>query len=887
EQVERTPHTTAVICGDTALSYRELNERANQLAHELGKLGVCAGSRVGLYVERSVDTMVSLLAIIKSGGGYVPLDTALPAERLAYIVADSGVMVLIASRELITELPPCGATIVDLDGADWKANSRRNPCVAVSVEELAYIIYTSGSTGTPKGVQVPRRALVNLLWSMREKFQLGAMDRVLAITTISFDIAGVDIWLPWLVGATTVVASRAEAASGEELRALIDRHDITFLQATPATWWLLFAAGWQGKQDFQCASSGEAIPKELAARLAVSVGRFWNLYGPTETTIWSTGMIVTDPVERVSIGRPLGNSQCYVLDQRLEPQPIGVMGELYIAGDGLAVGYQSQPELTRELFVPNPFAVVPGARMYRSGDLARYLAGGNIEWLGRTDGQVKIRGFRIELGEIESVLERHERVRQAVVVLRGGAAGDQRLVAYVVADGVMPSTSELRKHLKQSLPEYMIPVAYVSMDALPLTPNGKIDRQALPAPNVSAPEPGVGRRTPDSPAQAELAQIWQELLRLPSVDVTADFFELGGHSLLAAAMMERIAASFGRRPPLSVLFEEPTIRHLSEWLISDGGFVEPLAVCINEGAPGRVPLFLFHGDYMGGGLYSRKLLRHLDPALPVYVLAPHLPGGPETIEGMAADMLPHIRGVQPHGPYLMLGYCNGGVVALEVASRLIAEGEPVDFLGIIDVDARNAQLGPLFKVVSWLTALRGFGQRRQLDTFIKLREPALRFLADDLPEIGRSSSFAGRAKFGTALGWLLVRRVARRGWRAVSRVITSHPPGGAELPKSVESLSPEDRTRIERNHYVYRAMSTYIPRQYNGCVTLITSSERQIYATPRALREWRAVAAQVNVITIPGDHTGIVTSGIAELGAALAAQISAAHMSGTTTSREA
>jgi amino acid adenylation domain-containing protein len=878
-QVERSPDAIAVIYGDTAISYRELNARANQLARELVKHGVHEGSIAGLCVERSIDMMIALLAVIKSGGSYLPLDPAYPPARLGYMMADSEMDVLITQRSLLPSVSAFCGPAIQLDADDWKTNSRANLGVAVSGESLAYIIYTSGSTGRPKGVRIPRRALMNVLWSTQQKLQLSTADRWLAIITISFDMAAPEIWLPWIVGATTVVGGRDVAADGDQLRELIAKHDITVLHATPATWSILFLSGWQGKRDLTAMTGGEQLSQQLAARLIESVGPVWNFYGPTETTVWCTAFRVEDPEQPVLIGRPAGNTRCYILDQQHEPQPTGIIGELYVAGDGVAQGYQNNPELTRERFIRDPFDSTGDGRMYRTGDLARYHADGNIECLGRADDQVKLRGFRIELGEIADALRQHSHIRQAEVILREDIPGDRRLVAYVVPGGEMVSTAELREYLKQSLPEYMIPSAYVSLASLPLTPSGKIDRRALPAPHV-----GVylqrDRRRPSNAVQDELVRLWQELLNVQFVGITDDFFELGGHSLLAAEMMQRVAAMFGGKPPLSVLFEEPTIQHLARAVTSDVGFLEPRAVCVQHGVTGRTPLFLFHGDYMGGGLYCRKLAGYLDPEQPVYVLAPHQPGGPETIAEMAADMLPHIREIWPHGPYLLAGYCNGGLVAVEVALQLQSVGEAVDLLAVIEVGVRNVQLAWLNSLVNRATGLLGFDQSRQIDTLIRMREPALRFLDEELPRIDQSSTLGARATFSAALVSLLVRRTVRRAWRAALKTVglRAQDPTPPEPP--VGDVSPEDRLRRERGRYISRAMRSYVPRSFSGTITVIRAADGRNGASVDEVRHWQTIATNVTSFRIPGNHTTIVTSDIERLGSLLRAQMPRTNSTG-------
>jgi amino acid adenylation domain-containing protein len=556
-QVERTPQSVAVVCGNETLTFAELNVRANRLAAELRVHGAGPDRLVGVCVERSVDMVVALLAVVKAGAAYLPLDPQLPVERLRFMLEDSAALLVVTQEDLRESLPAFTGTVISLDDRMWESSAQNNPAVAVQPEHLAYVIYTSGSTGRPKGVEVPRRALTNLLWSMRDWFGLTAEDRLLAVTTISFDIAGVDMWLPLLVGAPLVVVGREEAVDGAFLRDQIEQHGITFLQATPATWRLLLQADWKGKSDLQIVCTGEAMPRDLAAELAPIVRRLWNMYGPTETTIWSTGYLVCDGRETVPIGRPVANTQCYVLDKNRNPLPVGAVGELYIGGDGLARGYLRRPELTAEKFLPDPFRSQPGARMYQTGDLARYRADGNLECLGRTDHQVKIRGFRIELGEIEAVLMEDASVRKAAVVVHSDDLGDTRIVAYIVyAPGQTRTGSETRRRLAGRLPDYMLPNVFVELETLPLTANGKVDRRALPPPFAQQIQEGEEHIEPRTEAERVLAALWSELLKVERISVRDNFFALGGHSLLSAQMVAQLFKRTGHRLSLrSVIFE--------------------------------------------------------------------------------------------------------------------------------------------------------------------------------------------------------------------------------------------------------------------------------------------------------------------------------------------
>ncbi|HEX7505320.1 MAG TPA: amino acid adenylation domain-containing protein [Polyangia bacterium] len=689
-QVERTPDAVAVVFGEKSLSFAELNAQANQLARALVAQGAGPDRVVGLYVERSVEMVVALLAVVKAGAAYLPVDPLLPEERSSYMLEDSGASLVVTEKSLRGTLPTFSGSVVLLDDEDWKSNSRENLAVAVQPDHLAYVIYTSGSTGKPKGVEVPRGALTNLLWSMRDWLGLTAEDRLLAVTTISFDIAGADMWLPLLVGARMVVASREEAVDGASLREHIDRHGITFLQATPISWRLLLEAGWEGKSDIQIVCTGEAMPRDLAMVLQPMVRRLWNLYGPTETTIWSTGYQVRDGSQPILIGRPVANTQCYILDEAGQPVPIGVVGELYIAGDGLARGYHARPELTAEKFLRDPFNPQPGARMYRTGDLARYLADSNIECLGRTDHQVKIRGYRIELGEIECVLAKHPTIEQAVMVAWEAQPGVVRLVAYVKPSGDSISESELRAHLRQSVPDYMVPQHFVMVEAFPTTPNGKIDRKALPTPQTDDSGVFVAETyvEPRSELERRLTEVWRHVLGVERLGIRDSFFDIGGQSLLAVKLLGQISRVFGKRMPLTVLLEAPTVeqlaKHLEDTENNDG--VHSLVPLQATGT--KAPLYWIPGGAaLGLFTFSHDFIERLGPDQPVYGLASAFPKNAadiERVEQRAARYLKLIRRKQPHGPYNFNGFCAGGTIAFEMAQQLLEQGEEVGLLNLVN-----------------------------------------------------------------------------------------------------------------------------------------------------------------------------------------------------------
>lgn len=550
EQVARTPDAVAAVFGDQQLAYRELDGRANQLARHLSALGVGPDRLVGVYLERSLEMLVALLGVLKAGGAYVPLDPGFPRERLAMMLEDAAAPVVITQAALVAGAPAHGGQTVLID-ADWPtiaAYPSAVPALSVTPEHLAYVIFTSGSTGRPKGVQIPHRAVVNFLNAMRTRPGLGTADTLVAVTTLSFDIAVLELYLPLIVGARVVLASRETAANGDDLRDLLTTSRATVMQATPVTWRLLLEAGWQPPLPFKVLCGGEPLPPDLAAALLATGVELWNMYGPTETTVWSTVYRIEQVDGPVPIGRPIDNTQIYVLNDQHEPQPVGVLGELYIGGAGVARGYLQRPELTAERFVADPFSADPTARLYRTGDVARLKPDGTAEVLGRVDHQVKIRGFRIELGEIETVLVRHPAIAETVVVARPDHRGALRLVAYLVAAGdAPPPAGELRIHLRASLPDYMIPTAFMPLEALPRTPNGKVDRKALPAPESTRARSDDGYVAPSTPTEVAVAAVWREVLSVDRVSVYDNFFDLGGHSLVTMETLARLERQLGPR----------------------------------------------------------------------------------------------------------------------------------------------------------------------------------------------------------------------------------------------------------------------------------------------------------------------------------------------------
>ena len=700
-QVARTPHALAVIGADEQVSYAELNRQAECVAHQLRRLGVGPESLVGLCVERSVAMIAGLLGILKAGGAYVPLDPDYPSARLALMLADGPTTVLVTQERLRARLPFHAAQIVYLEQV-VKPHIQPQPHdlpFAAAGEHAAYVIYTSGSTGAPKGVVVPHSALAHYSLTARAAYTLDPHDRVLQFASISFDASVEEIFPCLLAGAT--LALRTDAML-ESLTHFLDHcaaWQITVLNL-PTAYWHELCHGLELARGAIPASvrlviiGGEqARPEQVAAwRRHVDLDiRLVNTYGPTEATVVTTMADIAGPraattaENSVPIGRPIPGAEVYVLDAAGRPVPDGAAGELYIGGVGLARGYLQRPDLTAARFVAHPFSRVPGARLYRTGDMARFRADGALEFLGRCDQQVKIRGYRVELGEIETALRQHPSVREALVVAQAGAAGDTRLVAYVVAHSKEPAASDraLRLFLTERLPSYMLPAALVRLDALPLISTGKVDRQGL---SRAQPEPTDCRDAPlaaRDPLELQLAQIWEEVLDQQPVGVRDNFFDCGGHSLLALRLVTLIEQRFGQGISPAAIFAEPTVEGQARLLRETAGDTPPPALVALQ-PKGRKPPFFYVPSAGSTALTVAALARAMDLDRPFYAFEPRGLGGAGephvAVEAMARDYLREIRALRPDGPYLLGGGCFGGLVALEMAQQLRAEGQEVPLL---------------------------------------------------------------------------------------------------------------------------------------------------------------------------------------------------------------
>jgi amino acid adenylation domain-containing protein len=731
EQVARTPDAPAVLFESESISYAELNRRSNQLAYYLGSLGVGPDTRVAVCSERSVEMVVSLLAVIKAGGAYVPLDPSYPADRLAYMLEDSAPVALLIQGSLTRLFAAKGykGKIVDLaaDIGAWSKLPETDPVAAdkgLSSKNLAYVIYTSGSTGKPKGVMIEHRSLVNRLVWMQSAYGLTSNDSVLQKTPFSFDVSVWEFFWPLIYGARLVMAMPEGHKDPGYLSDAISRYQITTVHFVPSMLQVFVDQADISKcrSLIRVIASGEALPAALVCKFQERFPHvaLHNLYGPTETTVdvtaWTCGHDPT--LTNIPIGRPIANTRAYILDERGEPVAVGATGELYIGGVGVGRGYLNRPELTQERFLPDRFSNRNGDRMYRTGDLCRWRPDGAIEYLGRNDFQVKLRGFRIELGEIEGRLAALSSIRQAVVIAKEDSFGDKRLVAYVVpANGVVLADRDLRDWLTRELPDYMVPSSFVVLEKMPTTVNGKLDRSVLPAPSASnlAFREGAPRviarsmkangtlngRTPSEKAstldcayvppsdtlEVELIETWEQILGVTHIGIQDDFFQLGGHSLLAARMFAQVEEKLQKKLPFATLFRAATIEKLAA-VIRAEGWTSHWSVLVPIHEQGnKPPLFLVHG-LRGNVLTFYGLRHHTPPDQPVYGIQADGLGTNRAslvnIPEMAKHYIKEIRVLQPHGPYFLGGFSAGGLVAYEMARQLYEAGERVAFLALFD-----------------------------------------------------------------------------------------------------------------------------------------------------------------------------------------------------------
>ena len=826
EQVARTPENIAVVFEGEELTYRELNHRANQLAHYLQSLGVQSEVLVGICVERSLEMIVGLLGILKAGGAYVPLDPSHTQERLAFMLADTQASILLTQQSLVDQLPANKTHIICLD-TDWeKINNQgqHNLTYHERSDNLAYITYTSGSTGQPKGVCVIHRGVIRLAKNINYA-NLTSTETFLQLAPISFDASTFEIWGSLLNGAKLVIFS-PHTPSLSELGQAILSHKITTLWLTAGLFHLMVDEQIENlKLLHQLLAGGDVLSifhvhkfHQIAENCQLING-----YGPTENTTFTSCYPMPKIAQKIAqfyssipIGRSITNTQIYILDSCLQPVPVGVPGELHIGGDGLARGYLNRPELTAKKFISNPFG---SGKIYKTGDIARYLHDGNIEFIGRIDNQVKIRGFRIELGEIEAVLAEHPHILNVVVIVREDNLEDKRLIAYIVPQVQTTLTqSEMRQFLKQKLPEYMIPSAFVFLAKFPLTPNGKIDRRALPTPEQIRPEPEETFIAPRNELEQQLTKVWEAILGIKSIGVTDNFFDLGGHSLLAVKLFAQIEKTFRINLPLAAIFHSPTVEQLANIICSQGRISPYYSLVPLQPKGSRPILFGIHH------IYFQDLIRYLGEEQPVYALhygisepkdkALSLP----KMEDLAAHYIEEMRSLQPQGPYFLMGLSIGGMVAYEMAQQLVAQGQEVALIALFDTFLKkgsNVKLLP-------------FSQRLKLLWNLELSEFWTRV------------HFKIKIKFN----------------RLLSRY----------FPKTniTEQVKSQYLPHTYTDYPIKLLRDAYTPESYSGTVVLFQAIDSPIsisitYSFDPLEVQWRKlVNGELVIYNIPGNHTGIL-----------------------------
>ena len=815
KQAEQFPERPAAVSKHEQLTYREFNARANQLAHYLRSCGVGPNTKVGVCLRPSIDFAVAVLAILKSGGSCVPMDPSYPPQRLTYILQDAQAQVLITSQDTLPEAVPteCKMLLLEEHSATVSRQSRANPAPNVTPSDVAYVIYTSGSTGKPRGVLLPHIGLVNYISTMARMYSMVPEDRVLQFCSISFDIAIEEIFLAWTTGAALVFKSEETPLGVPEFLDWIEQQGITVLDLPTAYWheWVHHLPELKEPSPRKLRLvivGGEKASAKAYGSWRSAVGprvRWVNTYGPTEASIAATSyepQFGADAIpDNLPIGRPVPNVRIYLLDGHLNPVPVGVPGELHIGGVGVAQGYFNRPELTVEKFIPDPFSYEPGARMYRTGDLARYLPSGEIEFLGRRDDQIKIRGFRIELGEIESALAKFPGVREVAVVAKEKDPGEKCLVAYLVLQQRGEhSPAKFRSLLRQQLPDYMVPAAFVFLDSMPMTPNGKINRQGLPEPefDFASTETAVA----GDALQWQLSRIWQEVLGKKQIGIRDNFFDLGGHSLLAARLMHKIGQELGKTLPLAMLFESPTIEQLADALSQDGWSRYWSSLVPIQPSGSQPPFFCVHG--VGGNVIGlRELGQCMGPDYPFYGLQSQGLDGTrpchKTIEEMALHYIHEIRSVQPNGPYFLGGFSFGGLVAYEMAQQLRAGGEEVGLLVLFDTYPGNLSVE----------------DNSFLGVLLRL---SLSNLFRDLPKV-------------------IEKRIRRRlkWWR-----------------RRVQPALWDVRNSNTAAH------NNYVLRPYEGRATLLRAEKKSLRGSKDPHAAWHGLVANLEIHEIPGNHFDIL-----------------------------
>ncbi|MCF1750135.1 non-ribosomal peptide synthetase [Mariniradius sediminis] len=830
ENAKANPHAAALIADGKSMDYATLRRFSHGLAEHLAKQGIRSGDVVAVMLDRNEKLLPALLGVLELGAAYVPLDPGFPTERLGYMMQDSGAKLLLTepqySRNFADLLP-----VLALEDVYPFAKNNKTHFEVPPFDSLAYILYTSGSTGKPKGVRIPHGNLLNFLVSMQQEPGLSAGETLLAITTVSFDIAGLELFLPLIAGATVLLASSEQAKDGRALLQLMEQHQIGMMQATPATWRMLILAGWSKSPAFKLLCGGEALSEDLAEKLIERVGPFWNVYGPTETTIWSSIKRIAKSTD-ISIGRPIANTQIYILDAQGQHCPMGRVGEICIGGLGVAEGYHDRPELTAEKFIADPGPDLRTTKCYRTGDLGKFLANGEIVCLGRIDFQVKIRGYRIELGEIESKLNQIPGVHQAAVNAVPDKYGNNYLVGYLVLeDGETKSQesrffTEIKAHLKESLPDYMVPAEWMVLDALPLTQNNKVDRKRLPVPQQGQNDQAGPVEEPADSFEQTVAGIWQKVLRREKIHRKSDFFELGGHSLMAVELMVLLERETGLKLPVNSIFRFPILQDFAR-LLHPQNEVEISWKSVVPIKPNgsKIPLFLIHGA--GANITPfYGLAEHLDAEQPVYgIQAKGLDGKEEplhTIEEMAAYYLEEIRQVHPKGPFHVGGQSFGAYVAFEMAKQIKSKGEPLGRVFLFDVSAYQSDT----KMDAWDQFKLKVSQ--QLEK--RVVDVKLAILHPDSFKRMKMNSFA--RKKGFAQRW---------------------------FNKEKSNLESDAFLTIEKIRKInHKAMDNYVLSRYNGEIVLFKAKIKTFLVGDTKFYGWDNYAKAVLPVEVEGDHNSMV-----------------------------
>jgi amino acid adenylation domain-containing protein len=835
ENAKKNPNAVALISGGKSMDYNTLRSFSHGLAEHLVKQGIQSGDVVAVMLDRNEKLLPALLGVLELGAAYVPLDPGFPAERLAYMMQDSGAKLLLTEPQFSQNFSDVLPVLALEDVYPFAKNNKTNFEVP-DYGSLAYILYTSGSTGKPKGVRISHGNLLNFLVSMQQEPGLSAGEKLLAITTVSFDIAGLELFLPLIAGATVLLASVEQAKDGRALIQLMERHQIGMMQATPATWRMLMLAGWSKSPAFKLLCGGEALSEDLAEKLIERVGPFWNVYGPTETTIWSTIKRITKSTE-ITIGRPIANTQIYILDEQGQHCPMGRVGEICIGGLGVAEGYHNRPELNAEKFIPDPGPDPRATKCYRTGDLGKFLPNGEIVCLGRMDFQVKIRGYRIELGEIESKLNQTPGIRQAAVNALPDAYGNNCLVGYLVLEhgqtnaGIVP---ELKAKLKESLPDYMIPTEWMVLDALPLTQNNKVDRKNLPLPQPAKYDQTGPLEEPADQFEELVAKIWKQVLRREKIHRKSDFFALGGHSLMAVELMVLLERETGLKLPVNSIFRFPVLQDFAI-LFHPQNEVEISWKSVVPIKPkgSKIPLFLIHGA--GANITPfYGLAEHLDAEQPVYgIQAKGLDGKEEplhTIEEMAAYYLEEIRKVYPKGPFHVGGQSFGAYVAFEMAKQMKSKGEPVGRVFLFDVSAYQSDV----KMNTWdrfkLKVFQEF-EKRVIDVSLAVNHP------DSFRRM-KANSFA--RKKGNFQRWFGTDNVQNE---------------------------PDQFETIEKIRKInHRAMDEYLLSYYDDEIIVFKAKIKTFFVGDNEYYGWKPYAKSVVPVDVEGDHNSMVLDPMLKIG---------------------